>query len=78
MWKKTKEKLIKSWFYWQISIEDGDNMTHLEELFNKYCSKYGLCDDCKYYKDKRVLEGKSCNEAYEEDYYKRYGKDKTK
>lgn len=54
------------------------NMTHLEELFDKYCTKHELCDRCKYHKDKRVVEGKSCNEAYVEDYYKRYGKEKTK
>lgn len=49
-------------------------MTHLEELFDKYCTKHSLCDDCKYYKDKRVKAGKSCNDAYAEDYHKRYGK----
>lgn len=53
-------------------------MTHLEELFDKYCTKHELCDGCKYHKDKRVVDGKSCNEAYAEDYYKRYGKGKTK
>lgn len=49
-------------------------MTHVEELFDRYCTKHGLCDNCKYFKDKRVTDTHSCNEVYAEDYYKRYGK----
>lgn len=49
-------------------------MTHVEELFDRYCMKHGLCDNCKYFKDKRVTDTHSCNEVYAEDYYKTYGK----
>jgi len=48
-------------------------MTHLESLFHDYCTNR-TCVDCKYFEDKRVVNGKSCNEAYEEDYNKRYAK----
>ena len=49
-------------------------MERVKELFDKYCTRHITCDDCKYYKDERVTDKKFCNEVYEEDYYKRYGK----
>lgn len=47
---------------------------HIAELFDKYCTASD-CDTCKYNRDKRVTSGEiSCNEAYEDDYRKRYAK----
>ncbi len=49
---------------------------HITEIFDKYCSTRD-CENCKYNKDERVASEKmSCNEAYEDDYRKRYMKRK--
>lgn len=41
-------------------------MTHVEELFDKYCSKHETCNGCKYYRDKRVTNNnvrmRCCND----------------
>ena len=46
----------------------------MHQRFDAYCIKHITCDDCKYFKDKRITDSKSCNEVYAEDYYKRYGR----
>lgn len=49
---------------------------HIAELFDKYCSRHD-CNTCKYNEDVRVvIDEMSCNEAYRNDYYKRYSNNK--
>ena len=47
---------------------------HISNLFDKYCERHITCDNCKYFKDKRVTDTYCCNDAYAEDYNKKYNK----